>query len=523
MLNVQSIEANRLREQGRLDLLKTTEERNRWGQFATPPALALSILNYAWQLLKRGNESIRFLDPALGTGAFYSALRQSVPQNRLKAAAGIELDPLFARSAAALWGSTGLEVLQADFTTLVPPAEGARYNLVVSNPPYVRHHHLHMTAKERLKNTIALQLGMSISGLAGLYSYFLLLGDAWLADHGFAIWLIPSEFMDVNYGDAVRRYLTERVTLLRIHRFCPSDVQFSDALVSSAVVAFRKTPPEANHEAEFSLGGPLARPDKTANVPLNILRTTTKWTKYPQGEVVPCARQVGSTLGDLFSIKRGLATGSNSFFILSEDEARGHGIPRKCLRPILPSPRLVQGDVIEADPDGYPRIEPRLALIDCELCEEDVQKRYPRFWEYLARGKGQGIHKSYLTSRRSPWYSQEKRPAAPFLCTYMGRAQNGRKPFRFLWNKSQATAHNVYLLLYPRKALENALKAEPNLYEAVFRELQDIDTQTLIGEGRVYGGGLHKMEPNELGRISAEPLLEILKGVALPRQPHLFA
>ena len=48
--------------------------------------------------------------------------------------------------------------------------------------------------------------------------------------------------MDVNYGKAVKHYLLSRVTLLHIHRFDPNDVQFADALVSSAVVWFRNKP-----------------------------------------------------------------------------------------------------------------------------------------------------------------------------------------------------------------------------------------------------------------------------------------
>ena len=47
-----------------------------------------------------------------------------------------------------------------------------------------------------------------------------------------------------------------------------------------------------------------------------------------------------------------------------------------------------------------------------------------------------------------PSLEDQARPELPFLCTYMGRAANGRKPFRFLPKKSQASAHNVYLLLY---------------------------------------------------------------------------
>lgn len=44
------------------------------------------------------------------------------------------------------------------------------------------------------------------------------------------------------------------------------------------------------------------------------------------------------------------------------------------------------------------------------------------------------------------------------------------------------------------------------------------------GEGRVYGGGLNKIEPSELGRISAVPFVERwpeLKS-AVQRQVELF-
>ena len=58
--------------------------------------------------------------------------------------------------------------------------------------------------------------------------------------------------MDVNYGASVKRYLLDKVTLLHIHRFEPSDVQFADALVSSAVVWFRKEAPTAEHEVRFT-------------------------------------------------------------------------------------------------------------------------------------------------------------------------------------------------------------------------------------------------------------------------------
>jgi len=82
----------RLALQARLDAAKTQAERNRLGQFATPDALAQDILEYAKTLLP-DNAPIRFLDPAIGTGAFYAALRNTYPVSRIQTARGFEIDP----------------------------------------------------------------------------------------------------------------------------------------------------------------------------------------------------------------------------------------------------------------------------------------------------------------------------------------------------------------------------------------------------------------------------------------------
>ena len=513
-----SIEQRRLQEQTRLDSLKTALQRNKWGQFATPPQLALGIAHYAKTLM--GGTPVRFLDPAIGTGSFFSALTQTFPPNSIAAASGIELDPLFAEAAVALWTDRGLRVIEGDFTR--QPLPERPFNLVIANPPYVRHHHLSAAGKDRLKAQLARSLHLDISGLAGLYCYFMLLCHDWMEDHGLAIWLIPSEFMDVNYGIVLRRYLTERVTLLHIHRFCPTDAQFNDALVSSAIVVFRKSPPPHAHAARFSFAGPIESPCSEALVPLETLRDSRKWTQFPGGTPSPDTGEL--TLGDIFAIKRGLATGSNNFFLLTEAQTTEWQIPRAFLKPILPGPRHLTGDIVEPLPGGAPNVSPRLFLLDCHEPEERIQTKWPRLHAYLQSGRELKIHEAYLASHREPWYSQEQRPPAPFLCTYMGRSRNGAHPFRFIWNRSQATAHNVYLMLYPRGPLRDALKARPELARQVFESLQRITPAQLLSEGRVYGGGLHKVEPKELAQIPARLVYDAIEThVRLTRQEKLFA
>jgi methylase of polypeptide subunit release factors len=516
-------EGRRLQEQARLDLAMGAAERNRAGQFATPRPLAEEILRHCrarWQ----GRRSVRFLEPCVGTGSFYSALRRVFPGSQVVRAAGYELDAAHAAVAEHLWGGAGLAVTPGDFLDQPPPRE--KYNLLVTNPPYLRHHHLPPARKKHLQGLVGQRLGLRVSGLSGLYCYFLLLADAWLEDGGLSVWLIPSEFMDVNYGAAVKEYLTTRVRLLHIHRFCPSDVQFADALVSSAVVVFEKAKPRAG-KVVFSLGGSLLKPGTSVSVPHGSLRPSDKWTQHTAGDGPGAARpREGALFGDLFTIRRGVATGNNGFFILPRAEAARLGLPGKFLRPILPPPRQLAERVIEAEADGFPQLDPQLALLDCRLPEAEVKKGYPGLWRYLEAGKKNGVHESYLTSRRTPWYSQEDRPPPPFLCTYMGRNGNGRKPFRFLWNRSQATAHNVYLLLYPKGVLREALTRDPALYAEVFAALGSLDTEQITGGGRVYGGGLYKLEPKELAKIPAGFIVErvgLARTLAAVSQRNLFA
>ena len=398
-----------------------------------------------------------------------------------------------------LWSGHGLQITQGDFTR--QPLPDRRFNLVIANPPYVRHHHLIGEDKERLKAKLLQSLRLDMSGLAGLYCYFMLLSHDWMEEQGLAIWLIPSEFMDVNYGSTVRRYLTEHVTLLHLHRFCPTDAQFTDALVSSAVVVFRKSPPPSGHSARFSFGGSIEAPNTEAQVNLSTLRQSQKWTQFPTNPDVVTTDDL--KLGDVFSIKRGVATRSNDYFILTEADADNWQIPCQFLRPILPGPRNLPQQIVEALPNGLPDVSPLLFLLDCDASEEQIAAQWPRFYEYIQKGKEQEVHSAYLASRRTPWYSQENRLSAPFLCTYMGRSRNGKHPFRFIWNRSNATAHNVYLMLYPKGPLRDALKANPALERQIFERLQNISPEQFISEGRVYGGGLYKLESKELAKIPA--------------------
>ena len=94
---VGAVESERLALQRQVDESKSSAERNRLGQFPTPLALACQIVTRALAELP-SEAPISFIEPALGIGVFFSALRQEARGRVIADAAGVELDPAYCRS-----------------------------------------------------------------------------------------------------------------------------------------------------------------------------------------------------------------------------------------------------------------------------------------------------------------------------------------------------------------------------------------------------------------------------------------
>jgi hypothetical protein len=276
------------------------------------------------------------------------------------------------------------------------------------------------------------------------------------------------------------------------------------------------------------LGGSLLKPTKEKEYPIEALRDEKKWTSLPKIDSAN-GNGIGTShfvIGDFFDVKRGIATGANEFFILSPSEVQRRGIPPEFLVPILPGPRYLKTDLIECNTNGIPELDKHGFLFSSEMPEERIRKEFPEVWCYLEEGRQHGVSERYICRNRKPWYSQERRETAALLCTYMGRANcNGNsRPFRFILNRSRAIAANVYLMLYPKPWLKKAFRENPELAEKVWHVLCSIPVESLVGEGRIYGGGLHKIEPKELLNAPADTLASLLPASPgfLAKQMSLF-
>jgi len=470
-------ESTRQRRQELFDSSHSQEERNEHGQFPTPYPLASII---AEDLLSRVGKNVSVLEPSCGTGAFISALLSISDQIKIT---GVEKDLSLYETAQQLWSSDTCHIINNDFFDYAS-MESQQFDAIISNPPYSRHHHLSQSEKRFYSQLTATFSGVSLSGLAGLHAYFLLTGTGMLKENGVGSWLIPSELFSVNYGAPIRKFLTQNVSLERIHFFDPENLQFDDALVTSCVAIIRKRKPDTRSYAVFTYGDFL-NPRKTIEIPLKELTKLSKWQHLEgySGEDVSSVQ----ILGDYFKAKRGIATGGNSFFIRSRNEWHQKGISDEWLYPILPSPRTFHLPEITSDEAGWPQ-ESDTALLN--IPKSSNYAALPLSIRKYLDDCPEKIRNGYILRHRTPWYSIGSVTSAPIVCTYMSRSKE--TPFRFIRNRSNATMTNTYLGLYPQTAMsDNELD---NMCEA----LNNIPPEILINGGREYGGGLKKLEPQEL-------------------------
>lgn len=94
----------------------------------------------------------------------------------------------------------------------------------------------------------------------------------------------------------------------------------------------------------------------------------------------------------------------------------------------------------------------------------------------------------------------------------MGRSKGNSSPIRFILNLSEAIATNSYLMLYPKACLQQTISEKPNSVYKIWEILNSIGGNEIEEEGRVYGGGLKKIEPRELAKVPCCDLIDLCLG-----------
>lgn len=460
--------------------------RKKFAQFFTP--FPIADLMAKWLI---GNENLKtVLEPAFGLGVFSRALLNYKENIKIK---GFEIDRnIFDQSKNIFEENENVSIYLEDY---MYNDWDNKYDGIICNPPYFKFHDYD---NKIIIKEIEDRISCKLNGFTNLYTLFLLKSIYQLNKNGRAAYIIPSEFLNSDYGKLVKKHLIKSKTLRHILVINFDENVFDDALTTSSILLCAND--NKSNKVQFSNISNIEDlgsidniiniyPDylsKEQIVPFEVLNPDIKWKAYYQKQnsinykhLVPFA--------NYGKVVRGIATGANEFFTFSPSKAKDYGITDKYLLPcICKAIDSKKSFFLKKDFEELKNNDKSIFLLNAVTpIDENVKK-------YLSLGETQEIHKKFLTASRNPWYSLENRPPAPIWVSVFNR--NG---LRFIRNEANISNLTTFHCIYPSKA---------NLFDSINIDLlfayllTDVARQIFEDNSREYGNGLQKFEPNDINK-----------------------
>ncbi len=342
----------------------------------------------------------------------------------------------------------------------------------------MRHHGIDASWKAWYASSFA-RLGIKASALAGLHLHFFLKTRMLARCGDIGAFITSAEWLDVNYGAALRRLLLEQLGGLALHVLQPGVEAFPGTATTAAITCFRvgETSERLCVRSAMRLAGRNALMKGTP-VARARLQCAPRWSML----VRPPPRPIDGAieLGELFRVHRGQVTGDNAVWIADE---HADGLPERLKLPAITKAReLLQAGSRLSSAGLLRRVIDLPAELEQLCCEE--RRAVDAF---LSWARCRGAHRGYVPQHRKAWWAGGWPAPAPILCTYMAR-----RPPQFTLNACRARHINVAHGLYPREHLPA---------DTLRLLLAWLNRHVDAASGRTYAGGLTKFEPREVERL----------------------
>jgi len=484
----------------------SSEHMKSLGQFFTP----FPIAQFMAKWITSNPQCNTILDPAVGLGVFFRAILKEADVTSYQLI-GYDVDPQVLKKAKILFQGyeDSIRLINRDYMF---NDWNNRYDGIICNPPYQRFQNY--KNRNEILAEFQSRLGLALSGLTNLHTLFLLKSVNQLSENGRAAYILPSEFLNADYGVFIKRNLITHKSLKYVIVFDFTENLFDNVITTSCILLFdnsadikavefiavKSLDDLAYLESQFPLYPNIKTSGKA--VLYEDLDENIKWRAYYK-------KQNGSKYKNLVplstygKIVRGIATGDNDYFTFNEQKKLEFEIEDKYLLPCLTKANQASSYFFTKEDFEKLRVAGKNVYL---LNITDVTSSAVR--RYIQLGEKLGVHKKYLTSHRTPWYSIESRPSAPILVTVFNR--NG---LRFVRNEADVRNLTCFHCFY----LDMFAMEKIDILMAYL--ITDVAREIFNDNRREYGDGLEKFEPNDLNNskvidlqvVSQSSVIEILE------------
>lgn len=435
------------------------------GVYYTPPNLADFLVK---PLINRTNLSV--LDPACGEGALLFAAKR-----RFDEVARHSKPPIFFGCDRILINGRCEELGDFQFfnSDFLKFSSSKKFDLIVMNPPYVRHHLINNEEQQEYRKEINKICRLKKS--ADLWTYFLVKSVNHLKTGGSLGAILPWSFLQSDYACDVRQWLLKKFEKIQV--LALSNEYFEKAEERIILVWLRGYGQQTNSiKISFS-----------DHIEKNIKYYELKEAQWKAPKVVFSQKndiegilqryidEFGFSMFKEYAIVNiGIVTGADKFFILSNDVAIRHGFKKDNLIPIINTSRELAGLSLNGR-------EPTKMLIKFpKFCSD-------KFKKYIKGGEHKNYHLRAHSLRRNPWYAVLPGTIPDAFFPY--RASN--TPYLVFNNSKMQCTNSIHRINF-KKLSENAKKwLQISL-------LSSVGQLSLEAYSKTYGNGVLKIEPSSL-------------------------
>jgi hypothetical protein len=329
------------------------------------------------------------------------------------------------------------------------------FDIVIGNPPFVRHESITAPGIERELYTRKLHesvdkdlIGASINRRADLHTFFFYRGISMLKSGGILCYISPNAWLDIEYGEQLRAFLLRRSNLRLLLN--PAQRRFAagvNTLITVASAADARQHDQQGPVKFFTPGHQLTEPDFLSAI-FTAVRGNQKdcrivskdALRHPKAEIndrrMLAADQRWSTyfrapdiyfdlirklqnrlkpLGDIGHVRYPLKTGINEFFFLTYEQAVERSIEQEYLVPVVKSTKEFAGIALGTTSKTF--------LFCCDRSLAELRSlKHSGAMKYINWGSRQSTARGVLwpsvpsLKGRNPWYAIPRLDPAHILC-----------------------------------------------------------------------------------------------------------
>ncbi|WP_170287645.1 Eco57I restriction-modification methylase domain-containing protein [Aquibacillus halophilus] len=464
----------------------TLSHRKQLGQYFTPDFISNVLAEWITT-----NKSFHgtILDPAIGLGNLIKPFPIETP------IVGFDRDKnILDHTRKTCSDFSNLQLHHQDF---LESTWEQSYDGVVCNPPYLRFRQ--NEKKQHYLELFEQKLGIKFSGFTNIYTLFIIKALNQLSSNGKASFIVPSDFLNSDYGIKIKKYLLQHTNL---HLIVVADFHLNwfDQAATTSSLFFFDNQVEANR-LEFIRLSDAKQFDQISEyirnfhhhqqplgnvVPYEELVPDKKWKEYYQTDTRKMYTHLKS-FSHFGKVSRGIATGANNYFCVNELERKKHQLSKKYFVPCLTKSHQVTNNFFNSD-DYKHLLEKNSPVQLLQIDESDLMED-PFLQNYIEYGEISEIQNRYLTKHRNPWYKSETREPAPILVNVFSRNK-----LKFIRNEAKVRNLTAFHCIY----INSEYSKDTNLFMAYF--MTEIGKEILNYNSREYGKGLKKFEPGDLNK-----------------------